>query len=222
VVGRKRLLVHQHREPVHDTDREQRGAGHARGELHVEHVERDVRGEQWAQRGVREHQLVGPCRTAVGVREGQRRERLRCAPGLGDERQHRLRQRPDVQPGLCVVHRPLDGVGERRVLQQRARVGDARPEPRQQRMHGVVMRNMQPQQPQRRDPLHAPARTCSRVLTHPAGSAGLPFPGLRIGVRQQDRGRAGRRAAVGQWDGKGTQLVHRARHRVGQRFKGRI
>jgi hypothetical protein len=45
VVGRKRLLVHQHREPVHDADREQRGAQHTRGELHVEHVERDVWGE---------------------------------------------------------------------------------------------------------------------------------------------------------------------------------
>jgi hypothetical protein len=43
VVGCRRLLVHQHREPVHDADGEQRGTWYARGETGVERIERDTR-----------------------------------------------------------------------------------------------------------------------------------------------------------------------------------
>ena len=108
---------------------------HADGDEHLprrallpgggEHRGRGVVGQQRAQRGVGQHQLVRTRRLAVDVGEGERGQPVarRRGPGaqLGDQAEHRLGQRHRVQPGLGVVHRAVDRVAQRRVVEQPVR-----------------------------------------------------------------------------------------------------
>ena len=77
VVGPDRLLVDDHGEPVQHADRGEHLPGEAPGPVGVQHGERRVVGQQRAQRGVGEHQLVGAGGRAVDVGQGERGQLLR-------------------------------------------------------------------------------------------------------------------------------------------------
>ena len=137
-----------HREPVEHAD----GGEHLPRRARAAHsgsstAERGVVGQQRAQRGVGQHQLVGAGRARRRRRAGRAPTASRATPRpgaqLGDQREHGLGQRRRVQPGLGVVHRPVDGVAQRRVVEQRGGLGERGAEPGEQRVHGVGVGDVQ-------------------------------------------------------------------------------
>jgi hypothetical protein len=134
VVGTGRLLVEHHGEPVEHPDRDERSPRHPSGQLRVDGVRRHVRGQQGAQSGVGQHQLVGAGRPAVLVGHGQRAEPVGRLAHPFDHGQHGLGERQGVEPGHRVVQRAFDGLRQRRMPQQRGRLGGDGPEAHQQRM----------------------------------------------------------------------------------------
>ena len=116
VIGADRLLVDDHGEPVQHPDGGEHLAVEARGPVGVQDGERRVVGQQGAQRGVGEHQLVGAGGQAVDVGQGERGERLGGLRARVEQREDGLGEGRGVEPGLGVVDRALDGRLQRRVL----------------------------------------------------------------------------------------------------------
>ena len=143
VVGPDRLLVDDHREPVQHPDGGEHLAREAGGPLGVQDGHRHVVGQQGAQRGVRQHQLVRAGGLAVDVGEGERSQLLPGGRTRGEQREDGLGERRGIQPGLGVLDRTLDGRLQRRVLQQGRRVGGRGAEAGEQRVHGVGVGDVQ-------------------------------------------------------------------------------
>ena len=183
------------REPVEHADGDEHLPRHALLPGRGEHRGRGVVGEQRAQRGVGQHQLVRTRRLTVHVGEGERGQpvarRRGHRPHLGDEAEHGVGQRHRVQPRLGVVHRAVDRVAQRRVVEQPVGLGERGTEPDQQRVHGVRVGDVQP------------------------GQREVPDP-ARVGTeREQDARGPGHGAPVGERDGQGAQLVEQAGNGVG-------
>ena len=127
--------------------------------------------------------------------------RLRVGAAGRHQPEHRRGQRGPVQPGLGVVQRAVDGLAERRVRQQRGRVGGAGAQPGEQRVQRVGVGDVEPGQPER-------------------GDGGHGVVGVLAG--QQHGGRAGRGAVVDERDGQRAQLVEQAGDVVGEQLQLRV
>ena len=189
VVGPDRLLVDDHGEPVQHADRGEHLPGEAPGPVRVQHGERHVVGQQRAEGGIGEHQLVGAGGRAVGVGQGERGQLLPGGRARREQREHRFGQRRGVEPGLGVVDRTLDGGLQRRVLQQGRGIGGGGAEPGEQGVDGVGVGEVQ---------------------------AGNSEPGRQRSLRKQDGGGPSGGAPVDEGDGEGAQVVDQPRHDIGQ------
>ena len=189
------------REPVEHADRDQHLPRRPLLPLGGEHRGRGVVGQQRAQRGVGQHQLVRAGRLAVDVGEREGRQPLAGRRGagaqLGHQPEDRLGQRHRVQPGVGVVHRTVDGVAQGPVVEQPVRLRERGAQPEQQRVHGVGIDDVQ------------------------AGQREVAHPG--VGAQREEHARGpGHRATVGERDGQGAQLVAQPRHGVDGRFERRV
>ena len=108
-----------------------------------QHGERGVSGQQRAEGGVGEHQLVGTGGRASASGRASAASSSPAGRARREQREHRFGQRRGVEPGLCVVDRTLDGGLQRRVLQQGRGIGGGGAEPGEQGVDGVGVGEVQ-------------------------------------------------------------------------------